>query len=356
MIPYRGDIYAAEGTKGLMTGLTNFLLGASNPTPSGGDSATFADAMKSGAQSVAEGYDKFLEEQKQLNAAGKAGKYYFEANPQALQEMGKTPEEAKNFGAQDWAQLMQAHSTKQTLAQIMARTQLAQDEAAANDFYSKIGAGLVKQINGAPTDPLTEEPMTNNPDTAALISGLSPQQQALIRAIGQAGPGNRGAGQVMVPLVKSLLATPIRTEDNTPKWMKGPNGEDVLFQPATKNSPIISPFSKAAARSQEIEAQGKVTASKGLLPPGTTFETTENGFGIATLPDGTIKSLGRVPTDKKSKLSFFDRLMGGAAAATNAPAATNDYKSADDVKAAFRAGKLDKDSAIKLLKSNFGMQ
>ncbi len=104
-------------------------------------------------------------------------------------------------------------------------------------------------------------------------------------------------------------------EDNTPVWTKGPNGEDVMSQPRTKNSPVISPFSKAAARVKEIEAQGEVTAGKGLLPEGTEFSTTDNGFGIATLPDGTMKNLGRVPKEKEAKKSFFAAFLDGAAPA-----------------------------------------
>ena len=114
-------------------------------------------------------------------------------------------------------------------------------------------------------------------------------------------------------------------EDNTPVWTKGPNGEDVMSQPRTKNSPTISPYSKAAARVQEIQAQGDVTAGKDLLPEGTEFSTTANGFGIATLPDGTIRNLGKAPTNKTDKKDFFARFMGASAPASEA-GGTNDFR------------------------------
>ena len=319
-----GNQYFFKAGDQAVNDLTNMLMGIANPNSSGPGKASLADRFRSGGAAMAQGYDKFLDEQTRLQAAGKAGKFYFDANPEAMQEMNVTPEEAKNFGSKDWASLAQAHSTKQTLAQIMAKTKAMGDEAAANDFYANMGTSLAKQISAAPTDTLTGQPLTADPNIAALISGMTPQQQALIRSIGAAGPGNRGAAQVMVPLVKSMLASgkPEETIDNVPEFMSGPNGETVAFQRHTKNPFAFSPFTKADARVQEIAAQADSNAGKNLLPEGTEFTTSDNGFGVAHLPDGSMKILGRVPADKKGKANFFAQFMGGGtnAAPTSAAA------------------------------------
>jgi hypothetical protein len=141
-----------------------------------------------------------------INMAGKSADFARKAmGDQAPMLTGVTDEEWQNLGSRDKAAAMQGWQQQQTLAQMMAKTKMEQGQTDANDFYSKIGGSLSDQINSAPMDPLTEQPMTEDPNTAALVSRLSPEQQAVIRAIGKAGPGNRGAGAVMAPLVKSIL-------------------------------------------------------------------------------------------------------------------------------------------------------
>jgi len=196
-------------------GLTSGIMGAiQGNTGNNGPNPTFGQRISAGAQSAQEGYDKFMDEQTRITNAGKASDYARKAMGDDAERLtGITDAEWANMGARDRASAMQGVQEQTTMAQIMARTKLATDEAKANDFYSNVGQGLAQQINAAPADPLTGEPMTNDPNTAALIGGLSPQQQALIRSIGQAGPGNKGAGLMMVPLVKSLLAQGVPLKD-----------------------------------------------------------------------------------------------------------------------------------------------
>lgn len=250
------------------------------------------------------------------------------------------------------------------------RRQQAADRSAA------IGNVAVAQALQEAAGAQLPQPAIRTPGTLAMdiagggVPGTSwgarpgmPAREALLQAIQRnpnmlLSPG--GATLARTALLKAMETSP-ETMDNTPKVMTGPNGETVFFQPQTKNMPVLSPFTKSDARVREINAQAESNKDKNLLPEGTEFSTTENGFGIATLPDGTIKSLGRVPQDKKGRSSFFAQFMGGAAPAAASPpaaaaAAATGYQSADEVKAAFKAGKLERAAALKILQTQFGMQ
>lgn len=297
--------------------VANFIAGMIAPGPNR------ENRFSAGLAAMGQGYGNYIDQQKQLTSAGKAGKYYFDANPDALAEMGKTPEEAKNFGAQDWASLAQAHTEKLNVTQLMAKLAAAQANTAAQ------GALTAQQlVESTANQNFTQEFNNQKPTSqsmAGMLLGQGPRRNQTTTPMDIA----RIALDSGLPPEKIIahlpqLATASESgaeEDNTPAWGKGPNGEDYMFQAHTKNGPVISPFSKAAARLNEIQAQGEATANKDSFPEGTEFSTTANGFGIATLPDGTMRKLGRVPTEKKARLSYFDRLMGGEDSATNAPAA-----------------------------------
>ena len=125
--------------------VAQFIAGIVSP---GEGKTGFGGRMEAGVKSLAEGYGNYITQQKQLTAAGKAGKYYFDANPDALLEMGKTPEEAKNFGAQDWASLAQAHSEQQTLAQMLAQTKALVQRTTADQQELTANRNFTQMFNG----------------------------------------------------------------------------------------------------------------------------------------------------------------------------------------------------------------
>lgn len=99
------------------------------------------------------------------------------------------------------------------------------------------------------------------PPTPAPVAGLPPLAAALRAASQRPEVLNTEIGRnVLEQAIKRGMVKPV--EDNMPVWSKGPNGEDVMYQPKTKNAPTISPFSKSAARMTEIDATTKAAAER----------------------------------------------------------------------------------------------
>ena len=104
------------------------------------------------------------------------------------------------MGAQDKVAAMGAYVKNTALQSAMAEQQFRQAEAQkamaqaqAEGGDARLLQALDQQVNSAPTDSLTGEPMTNDPQTVAVASALTPIQRAVIHAGAGMGPNQKGS-------------------------------------------------------------------------------------------------------------------------------------------------------------------
>lgn len=264
----------------------------------------------------------------------------------AWQNLGAEDKAAWHNGYQEGAALkrMQAQVQTQrdlTMARVAQYGAIAQDRQA--DAQASSDAADVVRRYGQLVTGSGAAPSTNDDDEEIPGDGqpaVSPSQ-ALPMALGAMRPGadvSRALPKVMDSLAKWQAVTGTGDE-NMPTSMTMPDGGVVYYQPKTKNPIVVSPMTKSDARVNEIDAQASANQMKGTMPAGTTFSTTENGFGMAEFPDGTMKNLGRIPSGTK-KSDFFAQFMGGGPAATAAPTAAPVKTAAAAARAAVGAYKI----------------
>ena len=257
----------------------------------------------------------------QLYDNAKVADMMVKANPDLVQRMGfQSPEQFKSLSAQDKIAATTGYIKQQGIAEHVARLndyaaqaaqrqQQVQDDQSVGDFLQNYG----------------KAPETM-PDENGADQPLTPQQKFNWALVNTPGMSGRNIPKAIDSLTKWQAVTAKQDAadalDAAPEAMTMPDGGTVYFQRHTKNPMVVSPMTKSAARVDEINAQAESNKSKGLLPEGTTFETTANGLAIATLPDGSTKFLGKAPAAAKDRKSFFAQFMGGGATTTSAPAAT----------------------------------
>lgn len=306
------------------------------------DLPAFPNNGGQGGARLAQVMENFAQQQTQLGNAAKAADYYRKSlgtddaggvTDEEWQNMGSADKVAWHQGVQDSAaqQRMAAQADAQrqeTLARVATygaqaadRTADANAGAQAGQFLKRYGE-LTSGQPAAPNINADDEEIPSTTDTGG--SAPLPPTQAFSQTMSEM-PDNfdvtRALPKVMDSLAKWQQVTGGGSDNGTPTSMTMPDGGVVYYQKGSKNPLVVSPVTKGNVRSDEIDEQADANASKGLMPPGTTFSTTDNGFGIASLPDGSIKNLGRVPTGAK-KSSFFAQFMGSAAPAAAAPAAS----------------------------------
>lgn len=152
-----------------------------------------------------------------------------------------------------------------------------------------------------------------------------------------------------------------------------PVGGGAKFKPAAVATPKPQTPASLTAQNQRDEKtllsamSGK--GAKGI--PSDNVVTRSLGMGMSDKDKAKMAMLRSVATRLKQNnpnmgpdtASAVDKILGGSTgnpgtnpAAAGKPSAGQQFKSADDVKAAFHAGKLTRDQAKQLLQSQFGLQ
>ncbi len=259
----------------------------------------------------------FSDKQKQIKANGTAAKTFFKNNPDALSAAGLHPDEVDNLDNETAASALTGVFKKQGYdqAQEEMKSTVAQMANYGAQAQLRQQQALDDKVSGAITTATMADPDFAKDPKGAL-------QRAAAAAAASGAPTDaisRTFPRVIDAISK--MATVGADIDNTPQWGTGPDGEQYLYQPKTKNPPIISPFTKSDARITEIDAREAATANKGLLPPGSKLSQDASGVIVATTPTGFMKIIGKPA--KGSNLNDFVKAFGGTtndAPATPSPA------------------------------------
>lgn len=169
-----------------------------------------------GVTTFARGLEKFIGEQKQLNAAGKSADFFAQASPDFLAEIGQTPESWKNLGAKDkvaaHAGFMKALGAQELVEGLKERRQARGEDGAArsavNTFFGGGGgAGGRPQRSAFASAPRF--------DTEAQAGGqMSPEAMAELNGEGGGAPSSYHER------LRAALATPGLGGRNTVALMR----------------------------------------------------------------------------------------------------------------------------------------
>ena len=310
--------------------LASFIAGVANggaDTAAPGTSPGIGQRLSAGVLSATEGYDRFVEQQNRLNAAGKAGQFYFKANPEALQELGVTPEETQNFGAKDWSALANSHIQRQSDKMALAR--IAE--------YGAIADQRKQQVQ----DDQTAGQFLQNYLTAPSPVADTPAARMNYAATNTPGMSGRVLPKIMDSLAKWQAASEPVNAEVAPKETTVA-GRKTIYNPRTGNFQIVDdslepqpvldedgvllghnvPTGKGGFRFERVP---KASAVRPTIPAGAK-PVQVNGVDYFQDEDG---NLYKAPTPaKQNKLGQLGALLGGAnppagAGANARPAGTN---------------------------------
>lgn len=252
----------------------------------------------------------------------------------------------------------------------------ASDEAGS---MSRFAGDLDSRLSAVNTDPETGEPMSADADTAALFKQFSPVQRATIHSAATMG---RTSPREAAALLKQVLPS------------IGMGGADATVKPGFTDIPgtgstmatygreafVVPKTTDAPAEASAVPVNDKdgnllgYNVPKGGKAGGYSFVKADqlNEEQKQNLVLNHQQQIVRLMTQAQNPLmggqtnilqtindqigqhqKAVEKLTGKDK--VNSPAAAN-YKSADEVKAAYKAGKLDKAAATQLLQNQFGMQ
>ena len=202
------DDQAWQAGSRLGAGIAGFMMGGNpnEPTQSASVGQRFGNAMLS----ANEGYEKFVEGQKQITNLGKAADYFRAAmGDDAPSKTGITDEEWENMGHKDRASAMQGFLSEQTAQEGSARSQayssMAQTRADAQKEQENEAGGLARwaqtmnKLVNPPMDEATGEPMTSD---ASVMQRFTPEQRAGFQSLADMGQSNP---RLAAPMIKSLF-------------------------------------------------------------------------------------------------------------------------------------------------------
>jgi hypothetical protein len=269
--------------------------------------------------------ENFLNQQKQINNAGKSADYFVKSNQNGdgsnpiLEEMGIHQDEWANLGARDKSAavqgLLQSRAAKQQAADIQAQTDLrnaqaakAQTDAAAEGALGPIMQRATELMRGGSAP--AQLPL-GAADWGALLGGQGPRAfvqtpgtatagmalpQALLQAIGESKAMNpRVQGALISKILPQMIQNAGGEGDSTPIEMTMSDGTKVLYQPHTKNPAMFSPSSKAeaTAAAQQAVLQTKADLHQKLIANGfTPAKNAQTGEDIADVyTDATGKTV-----------------------------------------------------------------
>jgi hypothetical protein len=291
------------------------------------------------ADAVSGWLENFLNQQKQVTAAGKSADYFVKANPDSLGQMGIHEEEWANLGAREKANavngFVQGQASKNAAAELQAKMQLQQAQAAKAQEDADAAQGM-PQFAEALNQEMTQAPQSAPPGID--LNSFNPGQQAMNLAGGQpvqtSAPPPTMTGAVMRALARvramnprlaaavaskvlpNLLQNAGSDGNATPAEKKMTDGSIVFYQPGTKNPLVVSPNSKseATAAAQQAVLQTKADLHQKLLDAG--FAPAKNGKTGEVIPDVYVDAQGK-PLDLRPGVT---KMTGQAVKPSPAPA------------------------------------
>lgn len=318
-----------------------------------------------------------------ITNAGRSAEYLRQTLDNPETDSGITDDHWKNMGNQDKAAWAQGYQDKQTIGRVKALTQnlvaqaqQRQQQTTDDDAASNVFGSLARRISQTPQDPLTDQPMTGDPDTSGLINGMSPTQRALVNAMGKAGPMNpRATGAMVTPLFKSLLGQGKPDATLTPNYIQDPKTGMRTLLYGKQAIPSGTDPDLAGQTVDVTDDDGNVIGQglpgRGglkLIPANKNVMTDAQRQNLILqhqkAKEGLLMALPAANGDPdilksiKSSIADHDTAIQGLQTPAGPPSkdATPKYNSAADVQAAYKAGTLDKSTAAGILQSQFGMQ
>lgn len=205
--------------------------------------------ISSGASGLAAGAEAAAKQYKQIQAAGKSADYAVKAAPEALMQMGITPEQWGTLGARDKAAAMQGFMQKMTMdkmqadnAEMMAHAQEYRQKAASQQTQDRATEALPRVMQSilerrktmAGPGPGPDVDPGGEMDPNAIMSGAGPTSQApggpmkpeeLMQAISEMGATNP---KVAAALINKFMPMLTGTGEDQPAGWKSPAGNDYV--------------------------------------------------------------------------------------------------------------------------------
>jgi hypothetical protein len=330
--------------------------------------------------------------------AGKAAEFYVKSNPEVLGQLGMQEDEWANMGAQDKAGLVQgvveANTQKQLAArmedyaaQARLRDQQAQDDQSIGSFLKSYAdappvSTPAQEIDYGGEEPattrdrtpaerfhyaLSESPVTGRAvprliDALAKYGHMEDDQPVVVKdnpypgmAMVTSRSGRGGVHVVTDPKVgkNSETLAPTYTEDpvtGARALLYGKSAQSTGFNPA-KAAPQLVP---------QHDDDGNLVGWSQLDARGhATFLPNRGGAKLKQAADQDGNPIDGYYVDQAGKLhdvrSAMQKALGTEGTTPAKSAAPPVYKAPTDVVAAFKAGKLSRADAAKILTQQFGV-
>lgn len=324
----------------LLGGIADFIGGMAQGQDSTGQPVGgFGSRLKNGLLAADEGFDTFTAQQKQTtrDAAGADAFMDFVGKQKQLTAGGKAADAFRDFIGGDNETALGVHdsawknfSPMQKIGRMQGIIQGMSEQLSAAkvaDFAEQARQRKASQQEDATAFDLFKNftQFSGSPAPSPMAPGFQDEdgninpKGAVMMAFSKTGqtPGaalNARSVKAFMDLVNgddTLGGS--KSVDSTPKFVQGPNGETVMYQPGTKNPAGFSPVTKANAT-----AEAKVNAAPAEEEPGDGPKLDKSGKFYW---DTHLKSWKPIAGQFGVAATISDLLNGGGAGATPAAAA-----------------------------------